>query len=261
MNAGQKVAAVALSHVGLQENPFGSNTDGGGLIDQMENFWGLHAEPWCAMYVSFCYRTAGVDDDGVINPGTATMCERASAKGLWLATKPVPAGAIMILCGIHTEIAIHDRGNGLIDCVGGNVNQGVRQTVRTLGNGWRCIVPPAILTGQAEDVRVFGFDDPAHMPKRFGPWHDRAARESEIASLPPDERRFARRVRIPGQNQFAFDLLDPGQWRFGPWQDKASRDQQMAAYQKKVGRSMRPWSQPVPPPQGSGGVTSGETTT
>jgi hypothetical protein len=258
---GQKVAQVALAHVGLIENPVGSNTDSGGLIDQMQAYWGLHAEPWCAMYVSYCYRTAGVDDDGVINPGTSTMCMRAAAKNLWRAAGPVPTGAIMILCGIHTEVVISDRGNGLIDCVGGNVNQQVMRTVRSLGGGWRCIVPPAILQGQPEPIRVYGFDDPAHAPKRYGPWHDRSAREAAIASLPPDERRFARRIRIPGRNQYAFDLLNPAQWRFGPWQDKGARDADMASYQKKVGRSMRPWSQPVQPQTGGGGsVTSGETT-
>jgi hypothetical protein len=213
------------------------------------------------MAVSAWYREAGVDDDGVIHPATGVMCERASAKGIWLAGGSVPPGAILILCGIHTEVAIHQRSDGLIDCVGGNVNQGVRQTVRALGNGWRCMVPPAILQGQPEPIRVYGFDDPAHMPKRYGPWHDRSAREAAIASLPPDERRFARRIRIPGRNQYAFDLLNPAQWRFGPWQDKGARDADMAAYQRKTGRSMRPWSQPVQPQTGGGGsVTSGETT-
>lgn len=257
---GQKVAAVALSHVGVQESPWGSNTDGGGFIDQIEKWWGLHAEPWCAMYVADCYREARVDDAGVINPGTATMCQRADAKELWHTQGPVPTGAILILCGIHTEIAIHQRADGLIDAVGGNVNQGVRQTVRQLGNGWRAIVPPAILQGQPEPVTVYGFDDPAHMPRRYGPWHDREAREKAIAGMAQAEQRWVRRLRIPGRNQYAFDLLNPAQWRFGPWQDKGARDVQMAAYQQKVGRSMRPWSQAVAPQDSTGAITSGETT-
>lgn len=252
---------MALSHVGVQESPWDSNTDGGGFIDQIEKWWGLHAEPWCAMYVSDCYREAGVDDAGVINPGTSTMCARADQKGLWLKGTSVPPGAILILCGIHTEIAVHQRSDGLIDAVGGNVNQGVRATVRQLGNGWRCIVPPAILLGQSEPVRVYGFDDPAHMPRRYGPWHDRASREATIAKLQQAEQRWVRRIRIPGQNQYAFEVLDPQQWRYGPWQDRATRDREMAAMQQKVARSMRPWSQAMSPQDGTGGVTTGETTT
>lgn len=256
---GQKVATVALSHVGVQESPFDSNTDGGGWIDQIQAYWHLHSQPWCAMAVSAWYREAGVDDDGVINPGTATMCDRAAAKGLWLATKPVPTGAIMILCGIHTEVVVSDRGNGMLDCVGGNVNQQVMRTVRALGSGWRCIVPPAILQGQPEPVRAYGFDDPAHSPHRYGPWHDRASREATIAKLQASDRRWVRRIRIPGRNQYAFDLLNPTHWRFGPWQDRAVRDGEMAAYQQKTGRSMRPWSQAVAA-QGTGSPTSGEST-
>jgi hypothetical protein len=264
MTNGQKVATTALSHLGTQESPLGSNTDGGGWIDKIEAQWGLHAEPWCAMAVSAWYREAAVDDDGVINPGTATMCARADAKGLWHTQGPVPPGAILILCGIHTEVAIAQRADGLIDCVGGNVSDGVYKTVRQLGGGWRCIVPPAILQGQPEPITVYGFDDPHFAPERFGPWHDRAARESVIAGLPVAERNHVRRVRIPGANQFAFYVLNPNKWRFGPWQDKADRDAQMADMAAKTGRQMRPWSQQVqsvPAPSSGGGPTTGVKTT
>ena len=266
MTNGQKVATVALNYAGqgLVENPWGSNHDNGGPIDKAEKFWGLSGLAYCAMGVSQEYRDAGVPDAGVISPSTYVMCERAEAQGLWLPDgHPVPPGAILILCGIHTEVAISQRSNGWIDAVGWNVNQGVRRTVRQLGGGWRCIVVPALAQGTAEPVVVYGFDDLSQAPKRYGPWHDRAGREAAIASLPDTARHFARRVRIPGRNQYAFDLLSPHQWHFGAWQDKAVRDSKMAAYKKHVGHNLRPWKHTIPDhtaPAGSGGLTTGEAT-
>jgi len=262
VNDGQKVAVEALSRVGTHESPWDSNTDGGGFIDQIEKFWGMHGEPWCAMYVSWAFRAAQVNDAGVISPATGVMCQIATQKGLWLpAGHPAPTGAIMILCDIHTEIVISQRASGLIDCVGGNVNQGVNKTVRALGGSWRCIVPPEVVAAPPAPIVVYGFDDPHFTPKRYGPWHDRDAREKRIHQLPHDQLRWVRRINVHGKNQYAFEILNPNKWHFGSWLDKGVRDQKMNAYEHSTGRQMRPWNQKVHPDEGTGSLTTGDTTT
>lgn len=260
MTNGQKVALAAMRHLGVTEDPWGSNTDDGGPIDAWEMIYRLHAEPWCAMFAGAMYREAGVDDSGLIDPGTAVICQRSDRMGAWWRGGPVPAGALWVRCGFHVEIVLADEGNGVLANIGGNVNQGVRRTWRRISDG-RIVVPPQVSVGEPELATVYGFDDPRLAPRRYGGWSRREAREQVIADLPHERRRMARRINIGGMAPYAFEILPGRRWHFGPWEDKEVRDRAMAEYSRQHNRrQMRPWAQRIRP-AGSGRITSGDTTT
>jgi hypothetical protein len=264
MKSGQLVAMTALRHLGDTEDPFGSNTDRGGWIDSCQADWHLHGVPWCGCAVDRWFREAGVDDGGVCHPATGIMCANARNRGwVWRKTggSTVPAGAIWISCGQHVEVVVGDRGDGLLDCIGGNVNQACRSTVRRLADATMIIVPPAILEGTDEDVRVYGFDDLTLRPKRFGPWRTKTQRENVIKKLTPERRKQVHRVRIAGKSPFAFVIYPRAttRWRFGPWDSKDARDGLMREYRAShSGRKLRPWALDVNRMGGKGGVTTGE---
>lgn len=273
MTNGQKIVAEALRYVGVVENPLGSNR-GSTPINECQAMYGmgpgtqLGPQPWCACFCGFCFAKAGVSHDGVIHPHTGIMCQRADAKGgLGPPEGLVPPGALAIRCGTHVEIVVADRGNGLLDCVGGNVDQGVRRTVRRRAD-LRIIVPPDILEGQPEEVRVYWFEDPGLRPARRGGWATKDEREAKIRTLTDEERRRVRRINVGGPAPYAFEILRPGNptWQFGSWRRKEARDRVMRRREARTGRGMRPRSRLItPPPAGvvatGGGVTTGDTVT
>jgi hypothetical protein len=253
-----------MSHLGATERPFGSNTDGGGWIDQIQRVWGLHAVPWCGCAADAFYREANVDDSGIGNPGTSAMCQKAQANG-WVWKKgPIPAGAWWISCGTHVETVVGDRGNGLVDNIGGNSNQSVRLNTRRVSDATIIIVPPAILGGTPEKIAVYGFEDLLLRPKRYGGWRTKAQREKVIGKLSPEVRKVVHRVNIGGKAPFAFVVYPRTneRWRLGPWDSKETRDRLMREYRSghSQPRILRPYAVDINSAGGHGGLTTGDTT-
>lgn len=50
---GVRALGIARTHIGEKEQPAGSNKQEFGV------WYGLNAEPWCAMFISYCYAKAG----------------------------------------------------------------------------------------------------------------------------------------------------------------------------------------------------------
>lgn len=264
MQQGQQVVLTALRSVGIVENPWGSN-EGPGFVDACQALYhmgkgtAVGPVPWCDCGAGKIFKDAGVDDHDLCAPGTWQTCARATELGVWLpANRLAGPGMLVVKCSVHIEIVVRERPGGLLDCIGCNVNQGIRETVRQRGGEWRVIAVPGLAHGKPEPVVGYGFDDPKFAPVRKGPYKTRAKREAAINKLLPDQRRLCRRIRR-ADGQFAFEILSGDPWRFGPW-DRKARERVMAARELHFGRPMRPWRRTIPP-HTDHGITSGETTT
>jgi hypothetical protein len=260
MTNGQKVVQTALGELGITESPWGSNT--GPEVDVFTGHYGMHAVPWCGCFAGWCFFKANVDDDGLCSPSTAVTCQRADADGGLRPApgKPIPPGSLWINCGVHVELVRQDNGDGTVSNIGGNVNQQVALTRRFISDG-RIIVPPAVLAGQPEPVTVYGFDDTALRPRRYGGWATREAREAVIANLAADKRAHVRRLRLPNTpSPFAFEIATSTRWRFGPWSDVAAREKAETDYLAgHPGARLRDWS--LEQASAPGAMTTGESTT
>jgi len=71
----------------------------------------------------------------------------------------------------------------------------------------------------------------------YGPWLTKAQREKVIAGLSPALQGQARRVRVKGR--YGFTL---GRRVYGPWVDAASRDSARKTLERRLGRTLRPYS-------------------
>lgn len=262
-----------LRHLGVRENPWGSNDDQGGWISQIERENGMRGQPWCGMAWKRAYEEAGVSDGGVGSPSTQLTCQLAGQHGWWLPRNhPVPAGAGMVKCGIHIEMAMADAGPleggryRAVHDIGGNVSDAVRLTVRSTAD-FAVFVPAAALVGQAEPITVYGFDDVELAPKLYGPWHERPRRERVIHQhfSDADHHRLVQRLYLPRRNHYAFRVYPThgATWRLGPWWDQHGRDEQYHDYHAaNPGHRLRTWSRQVMhTPVNPAALTRGERTT
>lgn len=248
MTGGQSVVAQALRHLGVTEQPWGSNR--GPYISEIQREAGRElgtdytGAPWCAIAVRDWYKDAGLPHEW-IHPYTGYICDHARREG-WISTGYAPPGALIIRCGVHVEIVERDPMNGTLEGIGGNVNHGVRRTVRDRDD-WQIIVPPFIgRTNVPATERRYWFDDLDARPTLYGGWRLRDDRERVIAGLRSDLRARVRRVNKGGKAPFAFEVIEIGAptWRFGPWADVDDRDEQLKRYRKAHPKHRtRKWSE------------------
>lgn len=238
MSLNQQVVAHALADVGrVYERPLGSNDDGGGPITHMEAHFGLRYEPWCGMACSRWLRSVpGVTD--VSHPSTWEIVRRAREKG-WVTTRPVP-GCLIVWPpdgGRHVEMVVEVIDSNTVATVGGNVSDRVQRKVRALTD-CTLVVSPELRNGDAAG-RAYYLEDPAVVPRLYGPWLTKASREKAIRRLPASLRQAARRVRMG--RRYAFTL---GRRVYGPWLDKDGRDQARVVLERRLGRTLRAYSVP-----------------
>lgn len=274
---GQVVARIHTSMDGTVEVPFGANTGSPaytGWIDACQNEKGMGRgtkygpQPWCAMSVAKAYREAGAPEElwRAIDPYTGFIPITFKHLGVdpWPAGRLVPPGAIVVAPGRHVEICVADRGDGLLDCVGGNVNNQVDLTVRRRSE-WTILVHPWILEGEAEDERRYWFEVPSLQPHQAKWWRDIRKREAKIRSLSPAEQTRVRRVAkgTGKRRRYSYQLLQPGnpKWRLGPWVDRDTRNANAEKYAAATGRRVRVRSRIYTARTGLGTVTTGESTT
>jgi hypothetical protein len=236
MSLNQKVVAKALSDVGrVIERPLGSNDDGGGPITSMQAYWKIRYQPWCGCATSRWLRAVpGVTDVG--HPSTWAIVQNAKRNG-WVTNRPVP-GALIVWPpegGTHVEMVVEVLDGDRVATVGGNVSHRVQRKVRSL-EGASLVVSPELRNGSAVQ-RAYYLEDPAVKPKLYGPWRTKAQREKVIAGLSPVARQAARRVRVKGR--YAFTI---GRRVYGPWLDKDGRDNARKVLERRLGRTLRPYS-------------------
>lgn len=271
MNSGQRVLAELRSVLGAHESPDGSNW-GHPFIEAAHRLFNLPPNPWCAMAVGLAFQRAGISDSGLIHPYTGFICDRADAMGGLRPEpgKPAPPGSLVIRCGIHVELLEQDRGNGLLDDVGGNVGNEVKEVTRA-ADEWRIIVPPAIAADARPIVPLFrmtyGFDDLNLRPTLYGGWPSRdARRQQRLRFLESHPGWWARDVRVNRASPFAFEAGPQGsygaKWKRGGWPEFDIREEELEAYAERVGhRNLRRWSKRVQVLPRTGGPSAEESLT
>jgi len=122
-----KVIEVALAEVGTLEHPVNKTKYG--------KWYGLDGQPWCAMFVSWCFAEANATNLIAQSPKGYAGCESfeawAKAKGLTVPVAQVQAGDILLFDfshankSEHTGIALgYNKNTHLIDTVEGNTSGG-----------------------------------------------------------------------------------------------------------------------------------------
>jgi hypothetical protein len=135
MKQADQVIAIAKSQVGTKEVPVNKTKYG--------KWFGLDGQPWCAMFVSWCFDQAGVIK--LINQSSKGYagCESfeawAKGKGLTVPVAQVQAGDILLFDfnhagkSEHTGLALgYNKNTHLIDTVEGNT---VGDNVGSQANG------------------------------------------------------------------------------------------------------------------------------
>ncbi len=242
MTKGDAVVKVALAEVGVTEVPLGSNT--GPRVQQYQAATDLGGTgwPWCSAFIEWCWKRVGGIDTQVCSPSTAVFAARAISERLTGSCRP---GAAVCWAPRHVEIAVAPTSDPHVwHCVGGNVSDGVRRTVRDI-RGATIIVPKALRDAQPRP-KLYWFADPgAKATQRLiGPWRGKrglAAARKVAAKRPAWQQPRVKRV---GNDKFA--VLIGQRSIYGPWQDAASRNRAMAIISKRVGRQLRPYATPRP---------------
>jgi len=127
MKQADQVIAIAKSQVGTTEVPVNKTKYG--------KWFGLDGQPWCAMFVSWCFDQAGVIKLLSQSPKGYAGCESFEAwakdKGLTVPVAQVQAGDILLFDfnhsgkSEHTGLALgYNKNTHLIDTVEGNTSNG-----------------------------------------------------------------------------------------------------------------------------------------
>ena len=104
------VVEVALSQIGVREQPKGSNR--GPVVDV---YTGKRPEPWCAHFVAWCFRQAGRPIPGDVEPApkranplaSVSFTERVFKEHGWAVMEPAPGDVVFF-----TTRGRSDRGPG-----------------------------------------------------------------------------------------------------------------------------------------------------
>lgn len=241
------VVATASKYAGLMESPKGSNRQK--QIDKWARHWSMIGVPWCGLYVSAMYREASaaarkkITDVG--HPSTWYMVSNARKRG-WVvpSSKAVPGCAIVWPedGGRHTELLVEEVSPGVWRCIGGNVDDGCRWTVRSLA-GATLVCPPE-LRGYTPIVRKqFWLEDTRATEKMLGPWRSQRARDKVYDNLPLARRRKARKVRVGRK----YAIVEGPKKFYGPYVDPESRSKSAKEIEKRIGRPLRFFSKKVTP--------------
>jgi hypothetical protein len=130
-----KLVKIAKSYVGVNEDPPGSNS--GPVVDLFRPR-GTPPGAWCAYFVSFVVREAGVGTKSIAS--VQAIADAAEAAGVWSEVPSVGAVLIMLktdqdLDGVdkglnHTGIVVGIAEDGRVVTVEGNYSNGVRLVTR-----------------------------------------------------------------------------------------------------------------------------------
>lgn len=241
------VVATASKYAGIVESPKGSNRQK--VVDRWARHWSMLGVPWCGLAVSGWYREAAstskqkITDVG--HPSTWFMVSNARKKG-WVipADKAVPGAAIVWPedGGRHTEMLVEELSPGVWRCIGGNVDDGCRWTVRSL-DGATIVCPPELRAYKPIERKQFWLEDTKATEKMLGPWRSRTARDKVYNNMPPTRQRKARKVRVGRK----YAIVEGARRYYGPYSDEATRSKSAKEIENRIGRPLRFFSKKVTP--------------
>ena len=173
MTTAEQILQVARGELGYKESPAGSNRTKYGA------WFGLNGQPWCMMFVQWCFRQADAQD---LLPALTASCgalmRAAQAKGCWV-TGGYQPGDVVIYdfpgnnvktdhCGIVEQLA----GGGIMaiegntgtgnDADGGQVQRRIRSNKVILG-----AFRPAYDIEEKEDEDVVTYKYLKDVPEKF----------------------------------------------------------------------------------------------
>ena len=269
MTNGQKFIAEAQKYLGQHEGA--PNRSGGPAIDACQRHYSLLAVPYCGCGMGWNASAIGYQSYiDICSPSVAVTFQRAKDRG-WLkgrGNKKTPTGALFAIDGLHIG-AVLDAGDTYFTTVEYNASDSITSLTRSWDSGWQVIIPPDRGDGRADALGpVYGFDDLAIKPARYGGWQTEAARDKKLAAYKKGHPAgWTRRIRVMAESPYAFEAGAAGTsgqtWSFGPWSDRNTREAQAAAYMAKTGhKNLRPWSKRVKTVKGgapgSGSATIGK---
>lgn len=178
MATAKEILAVARRELGYTESPAGSNKTKYGA------WFGLNGQPWCMMFVQWCFQQAGAQD---LLPALTASCGafmRAAQEAEWWVTRGYQPGDVVIYdfpgnnvktdhCGIVEQItgggimAIEGNTGAGNDANGGQVQRRVRSNKVILG-----AFRPAYDTEEKEDEDVVTYKYLKDVPEKFRPTID-----------------------------------------------------------------------------------------
>lgn len=101
----------------------GTDADNGGEIDKIESYFGMHGEPWCAMFASYCYAKAYAEAKNIATiedalnamsenlfPASAsciTLMSDAQVNSRWHSIADVQPGDLVLYCWNGRGVAEH----------------------------------------------------------------------------------------------------------------------------------------------------------
>lgn len=178
MTTAEQVLQVARDELGYTEAPAGSNKTKYGA------WFGLNGQPWCMMFIQWCFRQAGAQDLlPALTASCGTLMRAAQAKGLWI-TGGYQPGDVVIYdfpgnnvktdhCGIVEQLA----GGGIMaiegntgagnDADGGQVQRRIRSNKVILG-----ACRPGYDIEEKEDEDVVTYKYLKDVPEKFRPTID-----------------------------------------------------------------------------------------
>lgn len=175
MATSKEILAVARAEIGYTESPAGSNRTKYG------KWFGLDGQPWCMMFVQWCFRQAGEQD---LLPALTASCgalmRAAQAKGCWV-TGGYQPGDVVIYdfpgnnvktdhCGIVITAltagvrAIEGNTSNGNDANGGSVMERTRPLSQVVG-----AFRPDYDTEEKEDEDVVTYKYLKDVPDKFRP--------------------------------------------------------------------------------------------
>jgi hypothetical protein len=241
------VVATASKYAGIVETPLGSNRSA--VIDRWAKHWGMIAQPWCGLAISAWYREAAASSKKKItdvgHPSTWLMVQNAKKNGWVLPhAKAVPGASIVWpeAGGRHTELLVEEVRPGVWRCLGGNVSDGCRWTVRSL-DGATLVCPPELRNYTKVERRQFWLEDTKASERVLGPWRSKVGRDKVYDNLPPARRRTARKVR----SARGYAIVEGAKKFYGPYVDEATRAKSAKEIENRIGRPLRRFSKKVTP--------------
>ena len=172
------ILAIARAELGYTENPQGSNKTKYGV------WFGMNGQPWCMMFVQWCFAQAGASD--LLPARTAscgTMMRAAQAAGCWVTGDYRPGDVVIYdfpggAATDHTGIVESVTASGVMaiegntgagnDANGGQVQQRPRPIEYIKG-----AVRPAYEEEESEEDEVVTYEKLKDVPEKFRPIIDK----------------------------------------------------------------------------------------
>lgn len=174
MATAKDILAVARSELGYTESPAGSNRTKYG------KWFGLDGQPWCMMFVQWCFRQAGAQDMlPALTASCGALMRSAQAKGCWVTSGYQPGDVVIYdfpgnnvktdHCGIVEQLA----GGGIMaiegntgsgnDADGGQVQRRIRSNKVIIG----AFRPAYDIEGKEDEVVTYKYLK--DVPEKFRP--------------------------------------------------------------------------------------------